>query len=414
LSRPRRGRKYLIAMVGLPARGKTFTARKLAGYLGWLGYRTRSFNVGESRRHQLGPGQTHEFFDPGNVDAAAQRHALGRDVLEQALRWLAGEGRIAIFDATNGTRLRRDEVRARCAAEDRELLWVEIVNDDPAVVEENVRETKLSSPDYAGVDAEAALRDFRTRIEHYESEYQSLAADEGAWVRIEDRGRRVVIHQLMGWIPSRVVSLLSNLQVSRRPVWLTRHGQSLYNLEHRIGGDSELSPAGEAYARSLAEHVREKLAIADLDVWTSTLNRAIQTAAPLGLDGGDWRALDEIDSGICDGLTTAEIERHFPEEFEARRRDKFGYRYPRGESYHDVVQRLDRLIVELERYRTPVLVVTHRAVMRMLCAYFLQLPVEETVNLHVPLHTLVKLTPTAYGCMEDRVALPPAVKDRGS
>lgn len=401
-------------MVGLPARGKTFTARKLAGYLGWLGYRTRSFNVGEKRRHELGPGQTHEFFDPGNVDAAAQRQALGRDVLDQALRWLAGGGRIAIFDATNGTRERRDEVRARCAAEDRELLWVEIVNDDPAVVEENVRETKLSSPDYAGVDAEAALRDFRARIEHYESEYRSLAADEGAWVRIEDRGRRVVIHRLMGWIPSRVVSLLSNLQVSRRPVWLTRHGQSLYNLEHRIGGDSELSPAGEAYARSLAEHVREKLTIADLDVWTSTLNRSIQTAAPLGLDGGDWRALDEIDSGICDGMAYTEIERHFPEEFEARRRDKFGYRYPRGESYRDVVQRLDRLIVELERYRTPVLVVTHRAVMRMLSAYFLQLPVEETVNLRVPLHTLVKLTPTAYGCMEDRVALPPAVEERRS
>lgn len=32
-------------------------------------------------------------------------------------------------------------------------------------------------------------------------------------------------------------------------------------------------------------------------------------------------------------MTYEEIKENFPEEFEARDVDKFGYRYPRGESY---------------------------------------------------------------------------------
>src|SRR5262245_19881001 len=148
MARPRRGRKHVIAMVGLPARGKTFTARKLAGYLSWLGYPTRVFNVGERRRALLGPGQTHEFFNPNNKDALAKRRALGAAVLDDALTFLRGDGRVAIYDATSSTREQRDAIRARAFAEDRDLLFVEIVNDEPAVIEANVREAKLASPDY--------------------------------------------------------------------------------------------------------------------------------------------------------------------------------------------------------------------------------------------------------------------------
>ena len=138
MARARRGRKIMIAMVGLPARGKTFTARKLVGYLSWLGYPTRSFNVGEARRRELGPGQSHEFFDPDNADAERQRKHLAETVMEEALAFLRGDGRIAIYDATNSTRERRDWIRACCDAEDRDLLFVEISASE-AHVEEALR-----------------------------------------------------------------------------------------------------------------------------------------------------------------------------------------------------------------------------------------------------------------------------------
>ena len=47
--------------------------------------------------------------------------------------------------------------------------------------------------------------------------------------------------------------------------------------------------------------------------------------------------MDEIDSGICEGLTYKMIEKQLPQEYEARRKNKLYYRYPGGESYLDVV-----------------------------------------------------------------------------
>jgi broad specificity phosphatase PhoE len=55
--------------------------------------------------------------------------------------------------------------------------------------------------------------------------------------------------------------------------------------------------------------------------------------------------------GSCDGMTYEEIERKFPSEFERRKTDKLAYRYPRGESYLDVIARLEPMIMEMERHR---------------------------------------------------------------
>jgi hypothetical protein len=51
------GRGLVLAMVGLPARGKSYTAKKLARWLTWLGLRTRVFNLGSYRRARIGAGQ---------------------------------------------------------------------------------------------------------------------------------------------------------------------------------------------------------------------------------------------------------------------------------------------------------------------------------------------------------------------
>lgn len=69
-------------------------------------------------------------------------------------------------------------------------------------------------------------------------------------------------------------------------------------------------------------------------------------------------------------MTYAEIQAKFPEDFRARDQNKFAYRYPRGESYEDLVARLEPVIMELERQGN-VLVVSHQAVLRCLLAYFL-------------------------------------------
>lgn len=53
--------------------------------------------------------------------------------------------------------------------------------------------------------------------------------------------------------------------------------------------------------------------------------------------------------------------------------DIFSFRYTRGESYEDLVARLEPVIMELERQGN-VLLIAHQAVLRCLLAYFLDKP----------------------------------------
>ena len=102
-------------------------------------------------------------------------------------------------------------------------------------------------------------------------------------------------------------------------------------------------------------------------------------------------------------MTYDEICQRMPDEYEAGTVDKFRYRYPRGESYQDVIQRLEPVIFELERERAPVLVIGHQAVLRALYAYMMDSPPHECPFVSIPLHTVLELEPTAYGCDERRI-----------
>jgi broad specificity phosphatase PhoE/adenylylsulfate kinase-like enzyme len=397
--------KIVLVMVGLPARGKSYIARKLARYLRWRGHETRVFNVGAYRRELVGAQKSHDFFDPENLEGSRERRRVAELALADMLRWMQSGGQIALYDATNSTRERRAWVKQACEQAGLEVVFVETICDDPAVVDRNVRETKLHSPDYAEADPESAVADFLQRIEHYARVYESVADDEGRYVKLIDEGQKVVVHRIDGTILSRAVAFLMNLRTRRRTVWLVRHGESVFNVEDRVGGDSDLSPRGRAFAKSLAAFMDTRRGEEPITVWTSRLKRTMQTAEFLPEQPTAYRALDEIDAGECDGMTYAEIRRRFPDQFAARTRDKLGYRYPRGESYVDVIQRLDPVILEIERHEQPILIVGHQGILRALYAYLMDTPPKECPHLPMPLHAVIELVPNAYGCTERRFPL---------
>lgn len=74
--------------------------------------------------------------------------------------------------------------------------------------------------------------------------------------------------------------------------------------------------------------------------------------------------------GVCEGLTYEEMQDKFPQEFAWRDQDKLRYRYPWGESYVDIMARLDPVLLELE-HEDNVIVVSHQAVLRCILGYFL-------------------------------------------
>lgn len=396
--------KLALVMVGLPARGKTFVARKLQCYLSWLGHRTLWVNVGDYRRARAGAKQPAAYFAPDNTATRDERIGFAIAALDDLLDWFQEGGEVGIYDATNTERSRRDIIQARCKAAGVRVMFVETICDDESIIDANVRGNKLQLPDYAGMDAEAAFRDFRARIAQYQRTYVPVADDEGSYVKVIDAGQKVMLNRIEGYLSSRLVFFLMQMRPTNRVIWLTRHGESRFNVVGRIGGDAPLTERGEDYANALAPFIRDRVS-GRLITWTSTLQRTIATAKPLAAESASWRALDEIDAGVCDGLTYQEIREQMPEEFGARANDKFRYRYPRGESYADVIQRLEPVIVELERQRSPVLVIAHQAVIRALYGYLMGRPQDECPHLQVPLHTVIQLTPSESGYDEQRFPL---------
>ncbi|KAI8809590.1 histidine phosphatase superfamily [Cladochytrium replicatum] len=337
-------------------------------------------------------------------------------------------GGVAVYDATNSTKERRQIILDKLTSHGIQVMFVESICEDEDVVLNNIREVKISSPDYVGVDPEVAAQDFMQRIKHYEKSYEPISVDENGgdmpMVKLVNVGSQVIVNKIQGYLQSRIVYFLMNLNITPRHIYFSRHGESMYNVEGKLGGDSDLSPRGRLFAKKLPELIEEQIKKNNdkkLTVWTSTLRRTIQTAELLPYPQIQWKHLDELDSGVCDGYTYEEISQMFPNDFQQRDSDKYNYRYIGGESYRDLVQRLEPVIMELERHHEPghsLLIIGHQAVLRCIYAYYMNYSHEELPYLKIPLHSVVKITPKAYHCVEERYKLDvPAVnthREKGS
>ncbi|TPX43140.1 hypothetical protein SeMB42_g03412 [Synchytrium endobioticum] len=394
------------------------------------------------------------FFDPQNETARELRDRLALETLEEVFVWLRnGLGRVAIHDATNSTVERRRAVLERALKEKYvHALFVESICDDGAVLEQNIQ-MKLRGPDYINMAPDEAIRDFKARIKAYERAYQTIGDEEEkrgvSYIKIIDVGRKIIAHNIHGYLPSQCVFYLMQMNIKERHIYLTRHGQSVYNVYDRIGGDPPLTELGDKYGQALTrfmesrhplpnetdsnhngirhedarengqeygrEHgngVRPLERVVDgnfgtqahpvsLSIWTSCLRRTIDTTAYFDerYDIKHVKALNEIYAGLCENMTYDEIEKNYPGEATARKQNKLMYRYPGsgGESYLDVIERLRTIIIELERMETDALIVCHNVVMRTILAYFWGVPLDQMPNLDVPLHTLYCLKPKPYG-----------------
>lgn len=73
------------------------------------------------------------------------------------------------------------------------------------------------------------------------------------------------------------------------------------------------------------------------------------------------------------------------------------FRFPGGECYRDLIQRLTSVVIEIEQQVIPALVVSHLSTLQCLIAYFRNTPVEKCMAIDVPMHTVIKFTPVRGG-----------------
>ena len=378
--------KLVIVMCGLPASGKSTVARRLEEGLAGECAEVRIFNNGDLRRSRLGAESAMpEFYHPDNAEGRQRREQIAMLNARSAKSFLREGGDIAILDATNASRSRRAMLEEMFA--EFPLLFIECRNDDPDILEAAVAR-KAELPEFENLSRSEAVAAFMRRLEYYRSILDPLES-EACVLRVDSVRNRVLEERLGHKIPHAV--LIRDILVSDwvRGLCLARHGESEFNVQGRIGGDSGLTDKGRLQAGALADCFRSRYVPY---LFTSKRQRSLQTAAPLAAEHPEAVVMaldefDEIDAGVFDGATYEAIRYSNPQEFAARAKDKYCYTYPQGEGYASMRERVERGLRKalfLTGGRPGTLIIGHQAVNRMILSLFLFRRTEDVPYIFVP------------------------------
>lgn len=162
---------------------------------------------------------------------------------------------------------------------------------------------------------------------------------------------------------------------------LVRHGESVWHADNRYAGggsDIDLTDRGRRQAEALADWVRTATVDA---VVSSPVRRAQETAAPsaraLGVEAEIVDELREVDFGVAEGHTVAELLEVDAGMVHRFRADPVAHPYPGSESPDAAADRAGAALLAVAR-RHPggrVLVVAHNTLLRLAICRLLELPV---------------------------------------
>ncbi len=378
--------KVYIVMVGLPARGKSTIATKIKEDLKNDYIKTRIFNNGDLRR-KLIPDNTSiaDFYNPENREGAALREKIALINLERAREYLRGNGNVAILDATNASLARRKKILSLLG--DHPILFIECINNNEEILEASIRR-KVQTPEFGHLTTGQAISSFKERISYYTPIYTALRK-EANFIKMNSLYKKVLQEEIRDNIPyyDQIRDLLVTDTVKH--LYLIRHGETYFNLENRIGGDSDLTKNGVLQAEALAQYfTKKKIPL----IFTSDKKRTIQTAEPIKALQEECAIIplaefNEIDSGICECMSYEEIRREMPHVYRARKMDKYNYIYPEGEGYATMKERIDRginKVIYLSDTSKNIMIIGQRATNRMILSHFLFRREEDVPYIYIP------------------------------
>lgn len=160
---------------------------------------------------------------------------------------------------------------------------------------------------------------------------------------------------------------------------LVRHGQTLWNVDFRYQGQSDvaLNETGIKQARLVAARLLGENVAA---VYASDLGRAKSTAEEIArrhdLSVGIVSELREISFGEWEGLTYGEINEKWPGVMERIFKSPDSIQIPGGETYQQVQQRAMAAIEKLVKKHPEetIIVVSHGATIRTILCAALEIP----------------------------------------
>jgi len=379
--------KLYIVMVGLPARGKSTIATKIKEDLKHDSIKAKIFNNGDLRRKMI-PNNTSiaEFYDPENREGVNIREKIALINLEGARKYLREKGTVAIIDATNASLKRRKKIQG--LLNDHPILFIECINNNEEILNASIQR-KIETPEFRHLRSEEAITNFKKRISYYMNIYTPLKKEYN-FIKIDSLYKKVIQEEIKDNIPyyDQIRDFLVTDTVKH--LYLIRHGETYFNLENRIGGDSALTKNGLLQAKALAKYFSKKEIPL---IFTSNKKRTIQTAEPIKALQKKCAIIplaefNEIDSGICECMSYEEIRQEMPHVYRARKKDKYNYTYPEGEGYATMKERIDRginKVLYLSDTSKNIMIIGHRAANRMILSHFLFRREEDVPYIYIPL-----------------------------
>ena len=374
-------------MVGLPSQGKSTVAFRMQDVFRRNAIPTRIFNNGVLRRKyapEMDTWSSH-FYNPDNSEAVELRRKFAVINIMKAKRYLAGKGQVAILDATNVSRERRALIEEHLI--DHPILYVQCVNNDEEIVNLSIR-YKVKSPEFACLHEDKAISEFKKRISYYRMINDDLKTERN-FLRMDSLHNKIIDEQLNDQLPlySRIRDCLVTDVV--KSLFLIRHTETFFNVDDRIGGDTALTPRGMEQANALGQFFQKKKISY---IFTSEKKRTIQTAQAIQKLQQNCTIValnefNEINAGICEGMSYDEIQRTMPEIYSARKRDKYNYVYPGGEGYNTMKERIKIGVKKaffLNRKTDNIMIIGHRAVNRMILSHFLYRREEDVPFVYIP------------------------------
>mgnify|MGYP002510303825 CR=1 FL=1 len=168
-------------------------------------------------------------------------------------------------------------------------------------------------------------------------------------------------------------------------LYLVRHGETDWNLQNRIQGqtDTLLNEEGRRQAQELAMKLKEKHHISS--IYSSRQKRAWETAQvvgrAIGVRPSVKQGFEEISFGKWEGYTWRQVREKFPEEYQTWYKNRRYQIPPEGESYQQLLDRLLPALADLmEKNGGNILVVSHSAVIMTLLSYINDTPFEDMVK----------------------------------
>eukprot|EP01060_Flectonema_neradi_P009656 TRINITY_DN16876_c0_g1_i1.p1 TRINITY_DN16876_c0_g1~~TRINITY_DN16876_c0_g1_i1.p1 ORF type:complete len:756 (+),score=115.13 TRINITY_DN16876_c0_g1_i1:69-2336(+) len=359
----------VIVMQALPGCGKTLIAQRLCRWLNWKGVRTRiCFGTPACDKAALRAMVSFlkENSSVVGILGSFQSLAEDRKQLVAKLSQVVPKERVIFIDST---------------CDDRDLIRANILGMDKDASEETKK--KL-------------LSNYEQRVKEQLSRYQSPSEDTDeslSWIKLTKShcGRNTTrINRITGHLPQKLLFFLLNLYPSNTTTYLVRTGECLHQVANKVGGNTALTGKGWQHAAALRRFFNlKKHKHPHMQVFSSTMERAVDTQ--LCFQGTrfsliQYKSLNEINAAACNDLTPQEIKAKYPDLWRKRAKDKFHYGWPRGESYRNMNQRLEQVILDVHHSCDPVCIIGHLDVCRGLYAYMSEMLPELCVYLKLPQH----------------------------